>query len=130
MVHLNDLFNIYFGSVNSQRYKLQHAVRYAKPVDFLAIAYQSLFIAHRERLTLLTFKGGLEREWTFEAPVACLHFLGGPQKKEAVLIGLQNGLVYKVFSENPFPILLLRQSHAVRQLSLSCDFRKLAVVIL
>ena len=79
-------------------------------------------------MTLLTFRGGLEREWTFEAPITCQLFIGGPQKKEAVLIGLQNGNVYKVFSENPFPILLLHQTHAVKQLSLSCNFKKVAIV--
>ena len=107
MVYLNDNFNVYFGSVNDQRYKLQHIVRYNKPVEFVNIAYQSLFVSHQQRLTLLTFKGGLEREWTFESPITCQYFIGGPQKKEAVLIGLANGNIYKVFSENPFPILLI-----------------------
>ena len=46
VVYLNDVFNVYFGSVNDQRYKLQHIVRYSKPVDFVNIAYQSLFVSH------------------------------------------------------------------------------------
>jgi len=54
------------------------------------------------------FNGGLEREWTFEATISCVTFIGGPIKREALLIGLLNGDVFKIFSENPFPIMLVR----------------------
>jgi hypothetical protein len=57
---------------------------------------------------MMGFNGGLEREWTFEATISCVTFIGGPIKREALLIGLLNGDVFKIFSENPFPIMLVR----------------------
>jgi len=39
--------------------------------------------------------------------VNCMKLIGGPAKRESLIVGLSNGNVYKIFSENPFPILLI-----------------------
>lgn len=36
-----------------------------------------------------------------------MKLIGGPVKKESIIVGLSNGNVYKLFCENPFPILII-----------------------
>jgi intraflagellar transport protein 122 len=50
----------------------------------------------------------LEREWNLDSSIRYLKVLGGPPKRESLLIGLKNGHVLKVFLENPFPIVLIK----------------------
>lgn len=99
-----------------------------------------------------------------ESPVRYLKVIGGPARREGLLVGLKNGQVctpnqstftflllvkimrlltkgcrrlielilslqiMKVFLDNPFPVLLLKQNTAVRCLDLSANRKKLAVV--
>ena len=79
-------------------------------------------------LKMLTFNGGLEREWTFDSAITCIKFVGGPMRKETVLVGLHSGDIFKIFAENPFPINLIHQTVPVRSISMSCDLKKLAVI--
>jgi intraflagellar transport protein 122 len=116
------------------------------------------------RIQSLLFNGVKEREWTMESPVRYLKVIGGPARREGLLVGLKNGQVctpdqsaftflllvkimrlltkgcrclielilslqiMKVFLDNPFPVLLLKQNTAVRCLDLSANRKKLAVV--
>jgi hypothetical protein len=36
---------------------------------------------------MINFNGGLEREWTFDNPITCIKFIGGPMRREALLVG-------------------------------------------
>lgn len=54
--------------------------------------------------------------------------VGGPPKREALLVGLKSGAVVKVFVDNPFPIPLMTHSAGVRCLDASATRRQLAVV--
>ena len=54
--------------------------------------------------------------------------VGGPIEREALLVGLKNGTVLKIFIDNPFPIQLIKLNSPVRCLDLSASRMKLAVV--
>ena len=45
--------------------------------------------------------------------------LGGPEGKEAVLVGLRDGAVVKIFVDNPFPVQIIKQDCIIRQLDVS-----------
>ncbi len=120
---------MYFGSVDDQRYKLQKVVTFNDPCEHLAVSVYSIFVAHNKKIRMMNFNGGLEREWVFDSPITCIKFIGGPLRREAMIIGLQSGNVFKIFSENPFPILLIQQTVAVKQLDISFDLKKIAIVI-
>merc|ERR1712014_513015 len=49
-------------------------------------------------------------------------------EREGLLLGLKNGQILKIFLDNPFPVLLLTISSAIRCLDLSADRSRLAVV--
>ena len=76
----------------------------------------------------VNFQGVKEREWTLESPVRYIKIIGGPANKEALLVGLKNGQVSKIFLDNPFPVDLLKINMAIRCLDLSHSRRKVAVV--
>ena len=61
----------------------------------------------------------LIREWLLESQIHYIKVVGGPPSREGMLVGLRNGQVFKIFIDNPFPILLLKQQTSVRCLDLS-----------
>ena len=54
-----------------------------------------------------------------ESFVRYIKCLGGIPKREALIIGLKNGNVLKLFIDNSFPIMLIKQSVSIRTLDLS-----------
>lgn len=54
--------------------------------------------------------------------------VGGPPKREGLLVGLKSGQVLKIFVDNPFPIPLVKHDASVRCLDLSASRTKLALV--
>ena len=95
---------------------------------FLLHFYEVLWKLRKRKLQLFSFRGTKEREWVMESVIRYIKVIGGAPGREGVLIGLKNGAVFEVFINNPFPILLIRQSGSVRCLDLSMTRRKLAVV--
>lgn len=75
--------------------------------EHLAVSVYSVFVTIQKKIRMINFNGGLEREWVFDSPITCIKFIGGPLRREALIIGLQSGYVFKIFSENPFPISLI-----------------------
>jgi|LakMenEpi03Aug12_release.lakeMendotaPanAssembly.Ray.scaffolds.fasta_scaffold4239954_1 hypothetical protein len=37
---------------------------------------------------MLNFNGGLEREWVFDSTITFMKFIGGPLRREAVILGI------------------------------------------
>ena len=58
-----------------------------------------------------------------------MKIIGGPIKKESLIVGLANGNVYKIFSENPFPIILIQQTVPIKMIDISMDLKRLAIVL-
>ena len=50
------------------------------------------------------------------------------QRDARTLVGLKNGVIFRIFADNPFPIRLLKLPNAIRCLDLSASRRKIAVV--
>ena len=63
-----------------------------------------------------------------EAVIRYIKVVGGPHGREGLLVGLKSGLVVKIFTDNPFPMPLVRHKASVRCLDLSISRHKLAVV--
>lgn len=81
-----------------------------------------------KRLQCYDFRGLKEREWVLEALIRYIKVVGGPTGREALLVGLKNGQVLKIFVDNPFPVEMLKIKSAVRCLDLSLNRERLAVV--
>ena len=70
------------------------------------------------------------REWVLESQIRYIKVVGGPPSREGMLVGLRNGQIFKIFIDNPFPILLLKQQISVRCLDLSARYIHVHVNIL
>lgn len=68
------------------------------------------------------------REWVMESQVRDIKVIGGPPNKEGILIGLKSGQVFQIFVDNPFQILLIKQTNSIKCLDISASRQKLAVV--
>jgi intraflagellar transport protein 122 len=63
-----------------------------------------------------------------ESPVRFIKVIGGPVGREGILIGLKSGHVFQIFVDSPFPVLLIKQTNAIRCLDISANRQKIAVV--
>ncbi|VFV20039.1 intraflagellar transport protein [Lynx pardinus] len=103
--------------------------------DILAVAdwgqklsFYQLSGKQEKRLQCLSFSGVKEREWQMESLIRYIKVIGGPPGREGLLVGLKNGQILKIFVDNLFAIVLLKQATAVRCLDMSASRKKLAVV--
>ena len=78
-----------------------------------------MYVIHVPYVHSLALASLLLREWLLESQIRYIKVVGGPPSREGMLVGLRNGQVFKIFIDNPFPILLLKQQTSVRCLDLS-----------
>lgn len=111
--------------------RIMHKIREKFDCNLLVVCSRNIILCQEKRLQCLSFDGVKEREWTMESLIRYIKVTGGPAGREpgeGLLVGLRNGLILKIFVENPFPIELIKQKTAVRCLDLSASRKKLAVV--
>lgn len=87
-----------------------------------------LILCKDQKLSLINFEGESLREWVLESYVRYMKVLGGYPKREALLLGLRNGDVLKLFIDNTFPMLLVKQNVPVRSMDINQKKTKVAVV--
>jgi intraflagellar transport protein 122 len=109
-------------------YRVKQRIHKALDCNLLVVTSQHVLLCLEKKLQLFSFSGIKEREWILEAVIRYIKVVGGPPGKEGVLVGLKNGVIFKIFINNPFPVQLVRHSAAIRCLDLSMSREKLAVV--
>lgn len=62
------------------------------------------------------------REWVLDSQIRYIKVVSGPVAMESILVGLRNGQVLRIFVNNPFPNLLLKQVVAIRCLDLNLRY--------
>lgn len=77
---------------------------------------------------MLAFTGILVREWILEAPIIYVKVVSGPPKKESLLVGLKNGVVFRIFIDNAFPIPLANQPAPIKMVDISADKTKIVLI--
>ena len=88
----------------------------------------NFLIGNNKKMQVIKLNGEMETEWVFESTIKCIKVIGGPTKKENILVGLNNGNVLKVFINNSFPVVLAQHSISIVVCDLSIDKKKLAIV--
>ena len=94
----------------------------------LVVTSHHFLLCLEKKLHIYTFHGVKEREWNLDSIIRYIKVIGGPRRRESILVGLKNGLVLKIFINNPFPVELVKHPVAVRCLDLSASRQKLAIV--
>ena len=113
---------------DSMHYTIIQRIQQKFDCSLLVVTSHHIILCQEKKLQLYSFTGTLEREWQLDCVIRYIKVIGGDQQREGLLVGLKNGTVLKIFIDNDFPVMLIKQSTAVRCLDLSCRRKKLAVV--
>lgn len=116
----NHEYDMHYQSATKIQQKLE--------CNLLVVTSQHVILCQEKKLQLYNFEGVKEREWVLDSVIRYIKVVGGPSRREGLLVGLKSGLIQKLFVDNPFPIQLIKHNASVRCLDLSASRTKLAVV--
>lgn len=136
-VHLTDRVCIYESStedstdmhfrVRKERMSLRPSVDYSG-CDQMAITSLHVLFCTKNVIELYSFDGVRQRVWMMDTSVKYLKVDGGPEGKEGVLVGLESGVLHKIYVHSPFPIELTKCKNSIVSADLSLDRQNLATV--
>lgn len=109
-------------------YKVKEKISKKFDCSLLVVCAQHLVLCQEKKLQSLDFSGILQREWLMDSFIRYIKVIGGPPGREGLLLGLKNGQVWRIFLDNPLPIMITSVLSAVRCLDLNCTRQKLAIV--
>jgi intraflagellar transport protein 122 len=110
------------------KYKAYKKISKKVECNLLFVLSHHLVLCLDRKVQLLNFNGVLEREWVLDSIIRYMKVIGGPAKREGLILGCKNGAVMKIFIDNAFPIPLVKQTTPIRQVDISANREKVAVV--
>ncbi|XP_073207351.1 intraflagellar transport protein 122 homolog isoform X1 [Lepidochelys kempii] len=122
------IYELYSDDSSDMHYRVKEKIAKKFECNLLVVCSDHIILCQEKRLQCLSFNGFKEREWLMESLIRYIKVIGGPSGREGLLVGLKNGQILKIFVDNLFAIVLLKQSTAVRCLDMSASRNKLAVV--
>ncbi|XP_074860903.1 intraflagellar transport protein 122 homolog isoform X1 [Carettochelys insculpta] len=122
------IYELYSDDSSDMHYRVKEKIAKKFECNLLVVCSDHIILCQEKRLQCLSFSGVKEREWLMESLIRYIKVIGGPPGREGLLVGLKNGQILKIFVDNLFAIVLLKQSTAVRCLDMSASRNKLAVV--
>ncbi|XP_060691773.1 intraflagellar transport protein 122 homolog [Hemiscyllium ocellatum] len=122
------IYELFSEDNTDMHYRVKEKITKKFECNLLVVCSQHLILCLEKRLQCLSFSGVKEREWLMESLIRYIKVIGGPSGREGLLVGLKNGQILKIFVDNPFAIVLLKQATSVRCLDMSTSRNKLAVV--
>ncbi|XP_054834278.1 intraflagellar transport protein 122 homolog [Eublepharis macularius] len=122
------IYELYSDDSSDMCYRVKEKIMKKFECSLLVVCSDHIILCQEKRLQCLSFSGVKEREWLMESLIRYIKVIGGPPRREGLLVGLKNGQILKIFVDDPFVIVLLKQSSAVRCLDMSASRNKLAVV--
>ncbi|CAD8208598.1 unnamed protein product [Paramecium pentaurelia] len=110
--------------------KYKQFKKFQKRVDceHFQLASSNVLIGAGQKLIAFNFNGDMDKTWSFESPITVVSCQGGAPKRELVLIGLENGGIYKIFLDNSFPIQIHKVNTHIKYLTMSQTKRKMALI--
>ncbi|XP_032827224.2 intraflagellar transport protein 122 homolog [Petromyzon marinus] len=122
------IYELVSDDTADMQYRVKQKIGRRFDCNLLVVCSKHIILCQEKRLQCLTFGGLKEREWVMESLIRYIKVIGGPAGREGLLVGLKNGQILKIFVDNLFPIVLLKQATSVRCLDMSTSRNKLAVV--
>ncbi|KAL4824370.1 hypothetical protein H8958_019426 [Nasalis larvatus] len=122
------IYELYSEDSSDMHYRVKEKIVKKFECNLLVVCANHIILCQEKRLQCLSFSGVKEREWQMESLIRYIKVIGGPPGREGLLVGLKNGQILKIFVDNLFAIILLKQTTAVRCLDMSASRKKLAVV--
>ncbi|XP_051524720.1 intraflagellar transport protein 122 homolog isoform X2 [Myxocyprinus asiaticus] len=122
------IYELYSDDDSDMHYRVKEKICSRFKCNLLVVCSQHIILCQEKRLQCLSFTAVKEKEWLMESLIRYIKVIGGPPGREGLLVGLKNGAILKIFVDNPFAIMLLKQNTSVRCLDMSTSRSKLAVV--
>ncbi|XP_051964785.1 intraflagellar transport protein 122 homolog isoform X1 [Xyrauchen texanus] len=122
------IYELYSDDSSDMHYRVKEKICRQFKCNLLVVCSQHIILCQEKRLQCLSFTAVKEKEWLMESLIRYIKVIGGPPGREGLLVGLKNGAILKIFVDNPFAIMLLKQNTSVRCLDMSTSRSKLAVV--
>lgn len=110
------------------KYKAYRKISKKLECNHLLVLAHHIVLFQDRKMQLLNFNGVIEREWILDSVIRYAKAIGGPPKKEGLIVGLKDGSIFKVFIDNAFPILLIKQSTPIMVMDINASREKVAVV--
>jgi intraflagellar transport protein 122 len=110
-VQLPEKIIVYSVSSDDQydmKYKAFKKIAKKIECDQFFVLSNNLILCKERRVQLISFSGTLERDWMMDSLIKYVKVIGGPAKRESILVGLKNGSVFKIFIDNAFPIPIVK----------------------
>ena len=122
------VYELYSDDVSDMHYRVKEKIMQRFDCNLLVVTAHHILLCKDHRLQAFAFSGAKEREWVLEANIRYIKVIGGPPGKEGLLVGLRNGQVLKIFVDNPFPMLIIKQPQCIRCIDISMGRDKLAII--
>ena len=122
------IYELYSDDVSDMHYRIKDKILQRLECNLLVVTSNHIILCRDNRLQAFSFSGTKEREWVLEANIRYIKVVGGPLGKEGLLVGLRNGQVLKIFVDNPFPMLIIKQANSIRCIDISMERKKLAII--
>ncbi|KAJ3275108.1 hypothetical protein HDV01_001247 [Terramyces sp. JEL0728] len=122
------VYELFHDEQGDMHYRIKEKIQKDLECDMLVVASHNILLCNDNKLQMYSMSGEHEHEWTFESTIKFIRVLGGPKRKEGVLLGLKSGEVLQLFINNPFPITLVKHSHPVNCADINLSKKKLAIV--
>lgn len=122
------VYELYSDDVSDMHYRVKDKIMQKLECNLLVVTSHHILLCKDHRLQSYSFSGVKEREWVLEANIRYIKVIGGPPGREGLLVGLKNGQVLKIFVDNPFPMLIIKQPQCIRCIDISIGRNKLAII--
>jgi len=99
---------------NDMHYVKRNTIQRTVECNLLVVTSFHIILCQEKKLQLYGFKGVKEREWVLDSVIRYIKVIGGPVGREGLLVGLKSGLVLKIFIDNPFPVVVVKHTSAIR----------------
>jgi len=84
-----------------------------KQCDMMLVTSEHLIFSVGCVVELYSFDGKRQRVWRMESPIHFMTVDGGPEGKEGLLLGMENGVISKIYVDNPFPVELMKRDKKI-----------------
>jgi intraflagellar transport protein 122 len=122
------LYELSSAENQPMHYRVKEKIAKKFDCSLLVVCAQHLVLCQETKLQSLDFSGLLQREWLLDSFIRYIKVTGGPGGREGLFLGLKNGQVWRIFLDNPLPILVTTVLSSVRCLDLNSTRTKLAIV--
>ncbi|KAJ3220794.1 hypothetical protein HK099_004014 [Clydaea vesicula] len=122
------VYELFHDDATDMHYRIREKIPKKLDCNLLVVTSLHIILCKEKTLQMFNFSGEKEREWNLDAVIRYIKVFGGSPGREGLLVGLKNGHILQIFLDNHFPMLLMKQSTAVRCLDINLARNKLAVV--